>query len=419
MNDNIDRSWETTENQRCRKTSSAIIGSFFQYPAGWIDSENFDSALISLMISTRHQRKILYEGDPFSRIVFPVFDSFQHDRKIVATLTAWIHWSCYFGRNLPQAMRGVLLVLRDSCGSEYTFEVNGAHVKNIGTGMCDIFVISLNTIYQILISLATVKGDFHDRKYDTKKRTASFASIDRIADGTPGGVPLEQSDCPIVLDVYPSNEFYSAYSTKTPFVVTFAVAIVFVFTACMFWCYDVLVERRQAIVLLRAEQTTRIVTSLFPQQVADRMIQAANKEEKSGGGSGFAAPNRRLKTFLTDNGDHNSDTQPIADLFPNCSVLFADIAGFTAWSSTRDPEQVFILLQTIYQAFDGIAKRRKVFKVETIGDSYVAVTGLPDPQDAHAIIMARFAGECLAKINQLTAELESTLGPDTAELSMR
>jgi hypothetical protein len=46
-----------------------------------------------------------------------------------------------------------------------------------------------------------------------------------------------------------------------------------------------------------------------------------------------------------------------------------DIAGFTAWSSTRSPEQVFTLLQTIYQAFDKIAARRRVFKVETIGDS--------------------------------------------------
>jgi class 3 adenylate cyclase len=52
--------------------------------------------------------------------------------------------------------------------------------------------------------------------------------------------------------------------------------------------------------------------------------------------------------------------------------MFCDIAGFTAWSSTREPAQVFILLQTVYQAFDKIAKRRKVFKVETIGDSYGA-----------------------------------------------
>ena len=62
--------------------------------------------------------------------------------------------------------------------------------------------------------------------------------------------------------------------------------------------------------------------------------------------------------------DHD---QPIADFFPNCTVFFGDIAGFTAWSSTREPAQVFILLQTVYQNFDLIAKRRKVFKVETIG----------------------------------------------------
>ena len=52
-----------------------------------------------------------------------------------------------------------------------------------------------------------------------------------------------------------------------------------------------------------------------------------------------------------------------------------DIAGFTAWSSVRDPAQVFILLETIYAAFDKLATRRRVFKVETIGDCYVAVTG--------------------------------------------
>jgi class 3 adenylate cyclase len=69
-------------------------------------------------------------------------------------------------------------------------------------------------------------------------------------------------------------------------------------------------------------------------------------------------------------------TKPIADLFPNTTIMFADIAGFTAWSSVREPSQVFTLLETVYSAFDAIAKRRKVFKVETVGDCYVAVTGL-------------------------------------------
>ena len=73
----------------------------------------------------------------------------------------------------------------------------------------------------------------------------------------------------------------------------------------------------------------------------------------------------------------------------------------------------------MYQAFDKIAKHRKVFKVETIGDSYVAVTGLPEPQETHAVIMCRFAAECRVKMNELTAKLETSLGPDTGELTMR
>ena len=51
-------------------------------------------------------------------------------------------------------------------------------------------------------------------------------------------------------------------------------------------------------------------------------------------------------------------------------MLFADLVGFTAWSSEREPTQVFQLLETLYHAFDTIARKRRVFKVETIGDCY-------------------------------------------------
>jgi class 3 adenylate cyclase len=125
------------------------------------------------------------------------------------------------------------------------------------------------------------------------------------------------------------------------------------------------------------------------------------------------AGNHKLKSFLDGGNVQAMNDQPIADFFPHCTVCFADIAGFTAWSSTREPAQVFILLQTVYQNFDAIAKRRRVFKVETIGDSYVAVTGLPDPQENHATIMAKFAWDCLVKIGEITKELEVSLGPDT------
>jgi class 3 adenylate cyclase len=107
-----------------------------------------------------------------------------------------------------------------------------------------------------------------------------------------------------------------------------------------------------------------------------------------------------------------SKSKPIADLFPETTIMFADIAGFTAWSSARQPSQVFTLLETIYQQFDLIAKKRNVFKVEVVGDCYVAVCGLPDPRDDHFVVMARYSNECLKTFHELTNQLERTLGPE-------
>jgi len=106
-------------------------------------------------------------------------------------------------------------------------------------------------------------------------------------------------------------------------------------------------------------------------------------------------------------------------LFLDATVLFADICGFTAWSSVREPTQVFTLLESVYRAFDIIARRRKVFKVETVGDCYVAVTGLPEPTKEHASIMALFAQESVLRFEELVGTLETTLGPDTGDLGIR
>lgn len=87
--------------------------------------------------------------------------------------------------------------------------------------------------------------------------------------------------------------------------------------------------------------------------------------------------------------------------------MYADISNFTAWSTVREPGQVFILLETIYGAFDSVAKRRGVYKVETIGDSYVAVAGLPDRRADHAIVMARFARDCRQMMSYMMRDLVS------------
>lgn len=49
----------------------------------------------------------------------------------------------------------------------------------------------------------------------------------------------------------------------------------------------------------------------------------------------------------------------------------------------------------------------------------VAVVGLPEPNKDHAVVCAQFADRCLLAMNQLTNQLELTLGPGTSELDMR
>ena len=70
-------------------------------------------------------------------------------------------------------------------------------------------------------------------------------------------------------------------------------------------------------------------------------------------------------------------------------------------------------------AFDKLAHRYGIFKVETIGDCYVAVSGLPEPRKDHPVAMAKFARECMEKMEILTRRLEITLGPDTGDLEIR
>jgi class 3 adenylate cyclase len=374
---------------------SAILGGFVTAPPGPPSHVHTGTAFLATLRSMWEGEQVEYHGDPMAQFQIPVFDSFNETtRKPVAIMKSLIHWRHYFRNILPSNVDGITVILENECDGVYTYEINGKE------------------------AFVTGFGDLHERKFDHFRRTAEFETgIDVLDDGTSTGVKLIKGDCKYFVHVYPSETFYRHYVTKRPIITTCAIAMVFVFTAAMFLFYDRLVARRQVLILAKATQSTAIVSSLFPKQVRDRLMQT---ESDRNGGAVALASNNRLKTFLTgDDKANDGGGQPIADLFPHCTVYFADIAGFTAWSSTREPAQVFVLLQAVYQAFDLLAKRRRVFKVETIGDSYLAVTGLPEPQANHAMIMAKFTFDCMEKLKVVIRELEVTLGPDTADLSMR
>ena len=93
----------------------------------------------------------------------------------------------------------------------------------------------------------------------------------------------------------------------------------------------------------------------------------------------------------------------IADSFPEVTVLFADIVGFTPLSSDMSPNALVLLLNEIFTAFDQEVEAHDLEKIKTIGDAYMAVGGLPIPRPDHADAVADLAfgfQRRLAEINQ-------------------
>lgn len=86
------------------------------------------------------------------------------------------------------------------------------------------------------------------------------------------------------------------------------------------------------------------------------------------------------------------DAEPvIADKYEAASVLFADMAGFTARASDLSPEELVRFLNRVFTEFDGLVEKHGLEKIKTTGDAYMVVSGVPKPRPDHAEALADFA----------------------------
>jgi class 3 adenylate cyclase len=339
---------------------------------------------------------------PMAAVFHPVIS--PDGNEVVGALSLLLVWSKLITNTVPKNGELLKMVIESTCNEAYTFQVgsNGTKLSFVG------------------------EGNLHDQRYSSMLRQSTLEAFNRIITISSPPVNAEEitdvETCKYLIKIYPTKEFEEQYISNDPIIFAGMVLAVFLFTSAVFFLYDFIVRKRQAKIMAAAIQTNNIVSSLFPTSVRDRLYKSAAPQleqpvvvSKSGSYS-----KKQMQSFLSS-ADQASifGTDPIADLFPYATVIFIDIANFTAWCSERDPCQVFTLLENLYHEFDKTGEELGIFKVETIGDSYVAVCGLPTPRNDHAVAMVRFASICIRRMDRLVKELEVALGPSTGELRVR
>lgn len=90
----------------------------------------------------------------------------------------------------------------------------------------------------------------------------------------------------------------------------------------------------------------------------------------------------------------------IADIFPEATLLFADIVDFTPISTQLPAEKLVVMLNDVFSAIDELAEKHNLEKIKTIGDAYMVAGGLPIPRKDHAEAIADMALDIMGMIGQ-------------------
>jgi hypothetical protein len=173
------------------------------------------------------------------------------------------------------------------------------------------------------------KGDLHDPRYNDLVKSSPFAPFLHYSTTEHSNDP-----CSYQMDIYPSSELESRYRSNDPIVYAIVVVMIFVCTAIVFLVFDYTVTIRQRIVMASAKRAHRVVSSLFPSNIRDRIMKEAadNAVEElydiQSKRIPFTSTKSQLKDFLGEKKSGTKEqfeTKPIADLFPSATIMVSKL----------------------------------------------------------------------------------------------
>lgn len=328
--------------------------------------------------------------EPHNYILFPLTDG---SGGAVGVLSSAFSWTSVLNNSLTIEEGEYIVEIDNACSQAFSFRVVGPEVEFLGPGL------------------------LHDTRYNSFQYTYDPSSSLRSRAKGPMLIDLLENRCPYSVSVYPTASAVDSSSSNDAIYYTLGVTLAFLIVIVTFCCFAIVMERRQKRIIRTADEARALVSSLFPSRVRGRLMAhrrgkrrriikkiikfgrkgpkntlKENEEEKElepfyeesmndselhgsfdelqCGGTQSPRRRSRLQTYLDEStpskrSNDDANSRPIADSFPSATIMFADLVGFTSWCSLREPEKVFVLLEGIFTAFDNLAKKRKVFKIET------------------------------------------------------
>ena len=326
--------WQiSTSNETAGSTSTIMFNQYSEMARrralSKMVSEGGAMMTEALLTKTSESVHALYDS-PTSSLYFPVFNTLEQ-KTISGALTIEVDWESFFQKALHGVEEPVVVVLENSCGQIYSFEVTEQHVMYLGEGdMHDdkIEGHSPNTTFKSFEDVQYFVVDKHitplDEEFDITNQELQHEN-----EFVPSG-----SVCSYRIFVYPTVQLRDRFLTNKPTLFQAGIAMIFLFTTAIFIVYECLVESRQKKNVASAKEAKAVVNSLFPKNVRKRLYEEAKKKGEINAKSAMASmqtPKSRVKKFLKEGAGDLLTSEPIADLFPNATVMFADISGFTAW----------------------------------------------------------------------------------------